>query len=421
MSGPMIEQDFIIENHLNGVPVDLVVGIPSFNEADSIGFVVEQVAKGLQEFYPHLNTAIINVDNFSEDGTKHAFLAAESGPVPKVYLSTPQGVKGKGNNFHNLFLYLSSYQPKVVVVVDADLRSIRPDWPHCLAEPIINGYDFVTPIYSRNEYDGTITNHLCYPLIYGLLGKNIRQPIGGEFAFSNRLMNHWRFLRWGKSARQYGVDIFLTAEALLGGFQIAQVVLGSKVHKPSAPKLGEMFIQVVDTLFTRLLESRGGWEKAAAGPETPPVHRCTRSLEPPQGLSIDYKGLKRQAGEEFEAHRGLIVEILPCKMAKQILEMFQAQRFRVSSSRWAKIVCHFLCAYDQAEDRSRKLEVIGALKPLYFARVVSFIRATLELDYVESEKRILHQAQVFRSHRSAIVKKLSSPLSAAHPSSDWVS
>ena len=35
----MKEHDFIIENHLNGAPVDLVVGIPSFNEADSIGFI----------------------------------------------------------------------------------------------------------------------------------------------------------------------------------------------------------------------------------------------------------------------------------------------------------------------------------------------------------------------------------------------
>ena len=198
------------------------------------------------------------------------------------------------------------------------------------------------------------------------------------------------------------------------------MVLGSKVHKPSAPKLGEMFLQVMDTLFTRLLESKDDWEEVATGIETPPVHRCTKHLDPPQGLSIDYKGLKRQASQEFDATRDLVLEILPCKLAKQMLEMFQAQRFRVSSSMWAKIVCYFLCAYDQAEDQSRRMEVVGALKSLYFARVVSFIRATLELDYVESEKRILRQAQIFRSHRSAMIKKIQSPTSAASHSSDRV-
>jgi hypothetical protein len=416
----MKEHNFIVENHLNGTPVDLVVGIPSFNEADSIGFVVEQVAKGLQEFFPHLNTAIINVDNFSEDGTKHAFLASESGDIPKVYLSTDQGVRGKGNNLYNLFHYLSFYKPKVTVVVDADLDSIRPDWVYCLAQPIIHGYDFVTPIYTRNEYDGTITNHLCYPLLYGLLGKNIRQPIGGDFSFSNQMMNHWRLLEWGSNVRQYGADIFLTSEALLGGFEVAQVVLGSKVHKSTSLQMGEGFLQVVDTLFKRLLESKDDWEEVASGTETPPVHRCTRNLDPPQSLSIDYKGLKRQASEEFDVHRDLVLEILPCKMAQQVLEMFQAQRFRVSSSMWAKIVCYFICAYDRAEERSGRIQVLGALKSLYFARAISFIRATLELDYVESEKRILRQAQVFRSHRSAMIKKIHSQMSVVDHSSHRV-
>ena len=108
--------------------LDLAVGIPSYNEADNIGFVVRQVAAVLEKYFPDLNTVIINADNFSQDGTKDAFIAADSGRIPKVYLSTPAGVKGKGNNFRNLFNHLLPYHPKAVVVVDADLRSIRPEW-----------------------------------------------------------------------------------------------------------------------------------------------------------------------------------------------------------------------------------------------------------------------------------------------------
>ena len=77
--------------------LDLAVGIPSYNEADNIEFVVRQVAAGLEKYFPDLNTVIINADNFSQDGTKDAFIAADSGHIPKVYLSTPAGVKGKGN------------------------------------------------------------------------------------------------------------------------------------------------------------------------------------------------------------------------------------------------------------------------------------------------------------------------------------
>ncbi|MEE8112871.1 MAG: glycosyltransferase [Nitrososphaerales archaeon] len=89
----MSEVDFIIENHLKGNSVDLVVGIPSYNEADNIHFVVRQVAQGLNQYFPHLDTAIVNIDNHSEDGTKEIFLQTDSSQIPKVYLSTPPGVK----------------------------------------------------------------------------------------------------------------------------------------------------------------------------------------------------------------------------------------------------------------------------------------------------------------------------------------
>ena len=36
--------------------LDLAVGIPSYNEADNIDFVVRQVAAGLERYFPHLNT-----------------------------------------------------------------------------------------------------------------------------------------------------------------------------------------------------------------------------------------------------------------------------------------------------------------------------------------------------------------------------
>ncbi len=396
----------MVENDLNGHPLDLAVGIPSYNEADNIGFVVEQLAQGLKKYYPHLNTAIINADNSSEDGTKDAFLRADSGSIPKVYLSTPRGIQGKGHNFHNLFDYLSQYQPGIVIVVDADLRSIRPSWPRTLAEPIANGFEFVAPIYSRNEYDGTITNHLCYPLLYALLGKKIRQPIAGDFAFSTRLMEHWRTQRWGRNVRQYGVDIFMTTEALLGDFRVAQVVLGSKVHKPSAPKLGKMFTQVVDTLFAILLKSKNRWNNDFHEPDTPPVYGRSQPLAAPQEMSIDYKRLKRQAVREFPSRERLILQTLPPETGEKIQEMFRIHRFRLSSQLWMSIVYNFLGRYDQAVDRPEKLRVVEALKPLYLARVVSFIRETLELDYEQCENKILRQAKIFRSHRDILTENM---------------
>ena len=382
--------------------LDLAVGIPSYNEADNIAFVVRQVAAGLEKYFPDWNTVIINADNFSQDGTKDAFIAADSGLVPKVYLSTPAGVKGKGNNFRNLFNYLLPYHPKAVVVVDADLRSIRPEWVRYLGRTVFKGFDFVTPLYSRNEYDGTITNQLCYPLLYSVLGRDIRQPIGGDFAFSGRLLEHWMRQDWDENVLQYGVDIFMTSEAVLSGFSVAQVALGTKIHKPSAPKLGKMFTQVVDTLFSQL--SVSSWKRHMQRPLAPPVIAYNKRLvERPQSLSIDYKALKDQAEKEFSNHRVLVLEILPQELGSKIEAMFQRKTLRISAAAWAEIVYSFLAAYAAQSDRDRQLGIVEALKPLYFARTVSFIWETLELDHVDSERRLIQQARTFWEQRSALL------------------
>ena len=42
---------------------DLVVCIPSYNEADSISFPVQQASDGLVRYFPQMRSVIINTDN----------------------------------------------------------------------------------------------------------------------------------------------------------------------------------------------------------------------------------------------------------------------------------------------------------------------------------------------------------------------
>ena len=81
---------------------DLVVCIPSYNEADSIGNPTKTASEGLVKYFPDKSSVIINCDNNSSDNTKQAFLDTPT-EIPKIYISTPPKVKGKGNNFRNLF------------------------------------------------------------------------------------------------------------------------------------------------------------------------------------------------------------------------------------------------------------------------------------------------------------------------------
>ncbi|MBW1912694.1 MAG: glycosyl transferase, partial [Deltaproteobacteria bacterium] len=100
---------------------ELVVSIPSYNEADSIAYPTIQANEGLTKYFSDKRAVIINCDNNSPDNTKQAFLDTPT-EVPKIYISTPPGVKGKGNNFRNLFQKIVDLRAEAVVVVDADLK-----------------------------------------------------------------------------------------------------------------------------------------------------------------------------------------------------------------------------------------------------------------------------------------------------------
>ncbi|ODS32464.1 MAG: hypothetical protein SCARUB_02408 [Candidatus Scalindua rubra] len=380
--------------------IDIIVGIPSYNEADNIAFVAHQLALGLNRYFPTLSAAIINVDNNSTDGTRDAFLRAETGKILKRYVSTEEGIVGKGNNMRNLFVEVERLRAKAVIVVDADLKSITPEWVKTLATPVLEGHDYVTPLYSRNEYDGTITNHITYPLIYSIFKANIRQPIGGDFAFSPKMARYWIGMAWEKNTRQYGIDIFMTTSALLNGFKLCQVVLGSKVHKPSATKLGPMFTQVISTLFTNISNFKNTWMNGIGNKHCPV--RGQFNYEDPQSLSVDYKSIKKESVEGFSKKDRLLSSIISSPHYQAIKKMYFARRWNISSELWAKILYDFIFAYEISENKE---EVVEALKPLYFARAASFYRQTLDMTHQEAEEKILIQARYFQKRRGYLVKK----------------
>ncbi|MDY6933508.1 MAG: glycosyltransferase [Spirochaetota bacterium] len=379
---------------------DIVIGIPSYNEADNIAFVVEKSAQGLQKYFPNYSSVIINVDNNSPDDTRGAFLKSTSA-IPKIYISTSPGIKGKGNNFFNLFKEVFRLKAKAVVVIDADIVSITPEWIRDLANPILNdGFDFATPLYSRNEYDGTITNNIVYPLVYGLLGKNIRQPIGGDFAFSYRLGKYFLQQHWHKTTLQYGIDIFMTLNAIIGDFKTCQVGLGAKVHKPSAPKLGPMFSQVVGTLFEILLTNKNRWQNVC-DIETLPFYGQNVFTEP-QSLSVDYKTMKETAKGEFKINREILERSLSPDTFTKLDDMFDSGKIDISADLWAKMIFELIYAYDTTNSSSFLIE---AMKPLYFSRVLSFYRQTLDLDHYLSEQEIQRQAKHFYNMRQYLMNR----------------
>ena len=87
----------------------------------------------------------------------------------------------------------------------------------------------------------------------------MRQPIGGEFALAGDLASALSEQPvWESDVARFGVDIWLTIQALTRGARTCQTRLGVKVHdaKDPASSLEPMFRQVVGTLFALMEETR---------------------------------------------------------------------------------------------------------------------------------------------------------------------
>ncbi len=388
-------------NTSNVTQADIVVGLASYKEADNIAFPAKQASEGLKKYYGDKTSVIVNCDNCSPDDTEGAFLSAET-EVPKIYITTPPDTPGKGYNFENMFRKMVELDAAVLVCVDADLLSITPEWIKYFVDPIQEGFDFVNPIYSRHKYDGTITNNICFPIVYGLFGKNIRQPIGGDFALSRRFAEHLVLQPWHRTTEEYGVDIFMTMNAIMGGFKTCNTGLGAKVHKPSAPKLGPMFIQVVSTAFLTVIRNFDKW-KSATEIEESKLYGLSE-MDSPQDLDVDRSVIDKQSREGFQTNQGELEKLLSEDAYKALVTMYSGDTIDIDTDLWITIVYDMITSFKTTSDRAALLE---SFKSLYFGRTFSFMNQTWDMSSDEAEGLILEQAEAFYKRRDYLIQKLS--------------
>jgi hypothetical protein len=82
--------------------------------------------------------------------------------------------------------------------------------------------------------------------------------------------------------------------------------------------------------------------------------------------------------------------------------MFREEEIFVGKTLWTKIIYDCLYAYETTD---LNMGLIEAIKPLYFGRVISFIRKTLDMSHEDSEEEIRDQARRFWELRSYFLEK----------------
>jgi glycosyltransferase involved in cell wall biosynthesis len=417
---------------------DIVIGIPSFNNARTIGHVVRAAYAGLAKYFPQLTAVVINSDGGSNDDTREAVLSARVEDSHLMLFSTPllavhrlsfpyHGVPGKGSAFRLIFQMARQLDAKACAVVDSDLRSITPEWIDLLIRPVLfAGFDFVAPYYQRHKYDGTITNSIIYPLTRMLYGVSVRQPIGGEFGVSARLLRRYLERKdWETDVARFGIDIWMTTVAIAEGFRVCQSFLGAKLHDAKDPgaDLSAMLHQVVGSVFSLMQEYAPVWrERNGSAPAELFGFRFDVGLEPiPVNVQRMLNAFRRgcyELGEVWEV--ALDKSTLSAVRSLAASPSDDPRGFRLPDELWARVVLDFALAY-RKHPISRGA-ILRSLTPLYLARVASFVHDTEPLVASEVEDKIEALCAAFAALKPELIARWdgepapdSGPTPASHP------
>ncbi len=408
---------------------DIVLGIPSYQNARTIAHVVRAAHAGLAKYFPQFTSVIVNSDGGSTDGTREAVLSSRvedghvlllSHPMAPVHrLSFPyHGIPGKGSAFRLVFSLASMLGAKACAVVDSDLRSITPEWVDLLLRPILHAdFDFVAPYYHRHKYDGTITNSIVYPLTRALYGLRVRQPIGGDFGVSGALLN--RYLArddWDTDVARYGIDVWMTTVAICERFRVCQSFLGAKLHDAKDPgaDLSAMLHQVVGSVFQLMQEYEGEWRQRSGSRNVDLFgFRYDVGLDPiPVDVGRMLNLFRKGARELDEIWAAALAPATRHEIAL-VARGADSASFHLPDELWVRVVYDFACAYRRAAlDRGH---LMRSLTPLYLARVASFVIETGALGGEEVDEKIEALCRSYEAQKPYLISNWRYSHDGDHP------
>lgn len=380
-----ILSDEFLRQLINVGEVDLLVGLPTHNNAKTIGPIVSTVQSGLLAGFPRDRAAIINADGGSQDGTTELVLnaaiddargrsrvaALRTLPVISTqYASSPT----RGTALRSILAAAELLRAKACVIISPESTKISPDWVSKLVQPVYAGqFDLVLPTYSRHRFDGMLLTNLLYPMTRALYGLRIREPYALDFAFSGSLGSQFLSQNaWQDETARAGSETYFTLHAISSYARICQTFLGTRDHvEGRSSDLIPALRQTAGALFSSLGPNLALWN-STTGSKPIPTTGSERefTLEP---LRVNRKRLVEMFSTGVAELESVFQSILSPSTLEELRRIAHVDEseFRYPNELWVKTIYEFAAAY-QKSVISRD-HILQALAPLFRGRAFTFL------------------------------------------------
>ncbi len=376
--------DDFLRQLINVGEVDILVGLPTHNNAKTVGSVVDAIRTGILRGFPRERAVIINADGGSRDGTPELITGMsiyDVRPASNLHaLRTLHSISmtysngtGAGGALRTILAAAELLRAKACIVMSPESAKVQPEWISNLASPIYReGFDLVAPTYRRHKFDGLLMTNLLYPMIRALYGKRLREPYMPEFGFSSRMGSQFLGQNGWSEGNGVGAELRFTLAAIREGRSIGQVFLGEKDHtERRAADLVPALRQTVGALFSALETDFPIWSTVTGSNPVPTTGNDHELLLDP--IRVNRKRLREMFATGVADLESVFQSILsPSTLADlQRLARLDEEEFHYSAELWVKTVYEFAAAYQKSV--INRDHIVQALAPLFRGRAVTFL------------------------------------------------
>ncbi|HET7341189.1 MAG TPA: glycosyltransferase [Methylomirabilota bacterium] len=392
-------------------PVDLAIGLLTYNNAETLPGVLDAVTAGLGRYLPATRAALVAADAGSSDATRDriagtalpSIVVEHQAPAGERVTVPFHGVPGRGAALHTLFEVARRAQAKALVILEADAVSVTPEWIERLAAPVLDGKaDFVAPAYARHRWEGTISRLLLSPLVRALYGRRLQQPFGGQQALSARLVDHLLIHpKWSWSGPDVS-DLWITGTAIADGFAVWEAWLGRYLVR-SGTRTGDLPAMIAQTLgaaFTVMERHTDLWLEVRGSEPLPAVGEpAALGAEP---MRVDVDGMLEAFRLGVRDLTSIWELILAPDTLAEVLTLDSGDRMRFPDDLWARVVYDFALGHHYSVVHRDHL--LRSLTPLYLGRTAAFVLATRVLTAAASQAQLDLVGAAFERQKPYLVE-----------------
>jgi predicted GH43/DUF377 family glycosyl hydrolase len=362
--------------------VNLVVGVPFYNEKDTLPQVLQVIERGLANVQAQGNALIVCAGDPKGAETLEA-LAGIDFQVPHLEFLMLPGSNGRGASIRAI-LEIADQLDADVLLFTADLileasYGLQPDWVRRILEPIRTEYDFVITTIRKNYFEDCLNTLLVAPLLEVFYGYKVHNALSGVYAIANDIVEDIvaEIKFWEDATRDYGIDPWLITRAIRWNKKICEVDLGIKMESIYPEKLSYIFKVLAKTMFECIKRDEDFWLTGKFIRRTPDIY-WNKYKDAPYVPKYSTHGIATVFRRGLIQYKNIFKTVLPDALSADLERIGATSKLSFDSQRWSHTVYWFLFHYCFISGANSD-DVLNALGDAFFGRLASLLEHTNNL------------------------------------------